>query len=99
MAFIMGVGGLLRLFYVLFSTIYERQYDIGQIDLDSAHTVSGGHLAYIQYLYQNWHLPDMDPTTVYQFHHPPLHHYICAVWMKLCSVFVKNTDQKSFEYP
>jgi len=92
MAFIMGVGGLLRLFYVLFSTIYERQYDIGQIDLDSAHTVSGGHLAYIQYLYQNWHLPDMDPTTVYQFHHPPLHHFVCAVWMKLCSVFVKNTD-------
>ena len=92
MAFIMGVGGLLRLFYVLFSTIYERQYDIGQIDLDAGYTVSGGHLAYIQYLYHNWHLPDMDPTTVYQFHHPPLHHYVCAVWMKICSVFVKNTD-------
>jgi len=92
LACIMGVGGLLRFFYVLFSTIYERQYDIGMIDLDAGHTVSGGHLAYIQYLYHNWHLPDMDPTTVYQFHHPPLHHYVCAAWMKLCSVFIKNTD-------
>ena len=92
LAMIMGAGGLLRLFYVLFSTIYERQYDIGQIDLDAGHTVSGGHLAYIQYLYENWHLPDMDPTTVYQFHHPPLHHFVSAVWMKICSFFISDTS-------
>ena len=82
---------MLRLFYVMFSTIYDRQYDIGQIDLDAGHTVSGGHLAYIQYIYHNG-LPDFDPTTVYQFHHPPLHHLICATWMKVCSLFIKNTD-------
>lgn len=88
---IMAAGVLLRLFYVIFSTIYDRQYDIGQIDLDAGHTVSGGHLAYIQFIYHNG-LPDFDPTTVYQFHHPPLHHLICATWMKFCSLFVKNTD-------
>lgn len=87
----MVCGALLRLLYVMFSTIYDRQYDIGQIDLDAGHTVSGGHLAYIQYIYHNG-LPDFDPTTVYQFHHPPLHHWICANWMKLCSLFIKNTD-------
>lgn len=92
MAVILGAGFLLRLFYVLFSTIYDRQYDIGMIDLDAGHTVTGGHLAYIQYLYENWRLPDFDPTTVYQFNHPPLHHYICAVWMKFCSLFIHNTD-------
>lgn len=92
MAAILGAGFLLRLFYVLFSTIYDRQYDIGMIDLDAGHTVTGGHLAYIQYLYENWRLPDFDPTTVYQFNHPPLHHYICAVWMKFCSLFIHNTD-------
>ena len=43
-------GCLLRLFYVLQSTIFQRQYDIGNIDLSVDHTVSGGHLAYIQYL-------------------------------------------------
>lgn len=88
---VMAAGAVLRLFYILFSTIYERQYDIGQIDLDAGHTVSGGHLAYIQYIYHNG-LPDFDPTTVYQFHHPPLHHWICATWMKICSLFISNTD-------
>lgn len=92
MAVILGAGFLLRLFYVLFSTIYDRQYDIGMIDLEAGHTVTGGHLAYIQYLYENWHLPDFDPTTVYQFNHPPLHHYVCAVWMKFCSLFIHSTD-------
>ena len=67
---ILAAGCLLRLFYVLFSTIYDRQYDIGMIDLDAGHTVTGGHLAYIQYLYENWKLPDFDPTSVYQFNHP-----------------------------
>lgn len=85
---ILAAGCMLRLFYVLFSTIYDRQYDIGMIDLDAGHTVTGGHLAYIQYLYENWKLPDFDPTSVYQFNHPPLHHYLCALWMKLCSLFI-----------
>jgi len=88
---ILAAGALLRLFYVAFSTIYERQYDIGMIDLDAGHTVSGGHLAYIQYIYHNG-MPDFDPTSVYQFHHPPLHHGICAIWMKFCSLFIRNTD-------
>ena len=92
MAAILGAGFLLRFFYVLFSTIYDRQYDIGMIDLDVGHTVSGGHLAYIQYLYENLRLPNIDPTSVYQFHHPPLHHFCCAIWMRICSVFIHNTD-------
>ncbi len=88
---ILAAGGMLRLFYVCFSTIYDRQYDIGLIDLDAGHTVTGGHLAYIQYLYENWRMPDFDPTSVYQFHHPPLHHFLCAAWMKFVSLFIKDT--------
>lgn len=88
---VLGAGFLLRLFYVLFSTIYDRQYDIGMIDLDAGHPVTGGHLAYIQYLYENWRLPDFDPTSVYQFNHPPLHHYISALWLKLASFFLRDT--------
>lgn len=88
---VLAAGAMLRLFYVLFSTIYERQYDIGMIDLDAGQPVTGGHLGYIQYIYHNG-LPDFDPTTVYQFHHPPLHHWICATWMKICSFFISNTD-------
>lgn len=91
MAIVLGAGFLLRFFYVVFSTIYDRQYDIGMIDLDAGHTVSGGHLAYIQYLYENLRMPDIDPTSVYQFHHPPLHHFCCALWMRFCSLFIHNT--------
>ena len=37
-------------------------------------------------------LPDVDPSTVYQFHHPPIHHFISALFMKFVSVFTNNTD-------
>lgn len=89
---VMVAGILIRFIYVLTSTIYDRQYDIGMIDLDAGHTVSGGHLAYIQYLYENMKLADVDPSTVYQFHHPPMHHFISAVFMRFVSIFTNNTD-------
>lgn len=85
----LGIG--FRLAYILLSSIYDRQHDEGMIDLTAGHTVSGGHLAYIQYLYENMHLPDVDPTTVYQFHHPPFHHFVTAIFMKIVSGFTSNT--------
>lgn len=87
---ILCAGVLLRLFYVWGTTVFERQYDIGTIAIDKGHIVSGGHLAYIQYLYETFRLPDFDPTTVYQFNHPPLHHYVSAVVMKICSLFIHD---------
>ena len=86
-------GIVLRVIYCLGTTIFERQYDAGTIALDAGHRVSGGHLAYIQYLYENGRLPDFDPTTVYQFHHPPLFHAAAALWMRFMSLFVHDTVQ------
>ena len=86
-------GFLLRLLYVLQSSIYQRQYDIGSIDLSVDHTVSGGHLAYIQYLFQQGHMPDFDPTQVYQFHHPPLHHILSALVLKLFAPFITDYNK------
>lgn len=88
---ILGAGVFLRLVYVCFGTIYDRQYDIGMIDISAGAPVSGGHLGYIQYLYHNLRLPDMDPTTVYQFHHPPLHHFVSALWMRFMGLFSTDT--------
>lgn len=89
---IIGAGILLRLVYVLKSTIYDRQYDIGMIDLDLPERVTGGHLGYIQHLYQHMSLPDVDPSTVYQFHHPPFHHFVSVMFMKFVSLFTTNND-------
>lgn len=88
----LGAGMLLRLIYVSFSTIYDRQHDIGMIKLSAGHPVTGGHLGYIQYIYENLRIPDVDPTGVYQFHHPPLHHFISALWMHLVSLFTNRYD-------
>ena len=87
---ILAAGLALRLVYVLFSTIYERQYDISQWDLSQPYAGGGGHLGYIHYLYANGHLPDMNPMAVYQFSHPPLHYALSAGWLKLASFFIRD---------
>ena len=46
---IAGAGILLRFFYCLFSTIYERQYDIGEIDLVRYILIVIGYQQYISY--------------------------------------------------
>ena len=73
--FIAGV--LIRFMYVLYTSRYTRQHDVGNFDAFS------GHAGYIHYIYENGHLPDFDVSTVDQFYHPPLHHIICALWWKM----------------
>ncbi len=71
------VGGfLIRWFYILYTSIYERQHDVAYFDQD-------GHYGYISYILKNGLLPDFDPTTKFQFAHPPLHHLICSWWIDI----------------
>ncbi len=79
LAIIFGIfiaGFLLRLRYALNTDILERQHDIGRIN-------GSGHIGYIQYLVENGHLPTFDVRTKWQFYHPPLHHIIAAIWVKI----------------
>ena len=74
------LGFLIRLAYIMTITIYRKQHDAGSIeDMD-------GHLGYIAYIANYASLPDIDVREVYQFYHPPLHHIIAAVWIKLQSI-------------
>lgn len=72
-----AMGFCMRLAYVLATPCYSRQHDVGRFGDDS------GHAAYITYLYENLHLPDFDVREIWQFYHPPLHHSIAALWMRL----------------
>lgn len=64
--------------YVLYTSCYTRQNDVWSFDGEK------GHAAYIEYIFQNLHLPDFRPTSRWQFYHPPLHHSISAGWIHLC---------------
>ena len=70
---------ILRLVYVIRIPYNVNQHDAGDF--------TGGHIGYICYLFEhNWRLPDFNPTTVWSFYHPPLHHYLAAIVAKLSLV-------------
>lgn len=72
---ILGTGFFLKLYYILGTSVYTRQHDMGKFEGES------GHAAYIEYLVTNHHLADFDIRERRQFYHPPLHHALSAVWV------------------
>lgn len=76
---LLSVGSLLlRVMYILNTPYFSRQHDVAQIG------TTDGHLAYIEYFFNHGlKLPDFDPRSKWQFYHPPLHHFISALWLKL----------------
>ena len=79
MAALLIAGGImLRFVYVLYTGTGTRQHDIG------TWSGTGGHDAYILYWYRNGlKLPDFDVRIYWQFYHPPLHHWLMALALKL----------------
>ena len=73
---LIAAGLVLRLCYGLYTPVEVRQHDV-----ESFASSVGGHGAYIKYFYNEKQLPDFDPTTVWQFYHPPLNHILSAVWL------------------
>ncbi len=89
--FLLGVSFLGKLFYVLCTSIQTRQHDVG------TYAGTAGHTAYIQYLLDNLHLPDFDPSTRWQFYHPPLHHILCAIWVWVSEKFLGVDADSAYE--
>lgn len=70
------VAFAVRLSYVLYTGVIERQHDVETFG-------SGfGHAGYIEWFYDNFKLPDFDVCDVWQFYHPPLHHIISAAFLR-----------------
>lgn len=87
-----AAGFIIRLNYVLYTTLSAetriRQHDLYSFGGDK------GHSAYIEHFYNNgFTLPDFDPTTKSQFYHPPLHHFLAALWMRLLTTFGMSYDR------
>lgn len=74
---ILSMSFMLKFYYVYYTSVYTRQNDVHTFGGDS------GHAAYIEYILYNRSLPDIDVREVWQFCHPPLHHFICAVWIEI----------------
>lgn len=67
-----------RLCYILLITIRTNQHDTSWFDNPG----NNGHTGYILYLLENGKLPGKEVWN-WQFYHPPLHHIVCALWLKL----------------
>jgi len=79
-----SAGFVVRLNYVLITTVSfkVRQHDLYKFG------GGRGHSGYIEHFYTNgFTLPDINPITKAQFYHPPLHHLLAAVWMRLLTTF------------
>ena len=71
----------------MYTPINARQHDV------SAFGNGRGHAGYIEYIYENFSLPECDVRTVNQFYHPPLHHILSAIWLR-----IQTTIGIDFEY-
>lgn len=81
---IMILGILIRVMYIIYTPITERQHDVYSIN-------DQGHLGYIYTIYQTGKLPD---TNSIQFYHPPLFHLIAAGWLKVNDLFNVGLDRR-----
>ena len=80
---IMIVGILVRTLYILNVGINNMNHDLGNLHTDGSIT-NYGHLWYIYTIYSTGKLPSVNN---FQMYHPPLWHYIAAIWLKINTLF------------
>lgn len=87
------LGFALRLLYILYTSIYERQHDNGEFG------TGYGHLAYIEFFWDNlFSLPTEDIRNLNQFYHPPLHHFLAGAFLNLFKCFGFSDINQIGEY-
>lgn len=78
---LLAAGFVLRVAYILYTAYYARQHDVWLFGS------TGGHAVYIEWFYEQSRLPDFDPRSIWQYYHPPLHHIITAIFMRINVAF------------
>lgn len=80
--FILIGSFIFRAYYVLLAPYDISYHDQGAFtDLESMES-GNGHLGFIEYLYNNGHLPDFDPRQRWSFYNPPFFHILGALILK-----------------
>lgn len=75
---LMLLGVAIRFVYCLYTTSTDRQHDVGFWNW------TWGHANYIEYWYNNGlKLPDFDVRNIWQYYHPPFHHWLMAALLRL----------------
>ena len=79
----------IRFTYISVTSISTRAHDVISY-AGTGNPYAEGHMGYILYLFNNGYaLPFVlkDGHIFDQFYHPPLHHFLAAVWLKILSAF------------
>ncbi len=79
-------GIALRSLYIMYTSVDVRQHDVSLFGI-KAWKRNYYHSGYIEYILNNGAFPEMHPETFNQFYHPPLHHTLCAIRLKISSLF------------
>ncbi len=90
------LGVLFRCSYVLLSGLYERQHDAGAYTGMGTEFINPGHIGYIEYIYKFHHLPDLNPYELFAYYHPPLHHILSVIWLRL-NILLGVSEELAFE--
>ena len=83
--FVIVAAVLMRFFYAVTTQANYFQNDIGFFGEQSS-----GHLGYIYQIYATGRLPNVNPIDNGQFYHPPLHHALSAILIKICVLLGLN---------
>jgi len=82
---IFALGFVFRLGYVLYTDILTRQNDVSIFEEGSYNLF---HSGYILYLRDHLALPDADVRLLGEFYHPPFHHIVCVIFLKIYELFL-----------
>lgn len=87
---VLAAGFVLRTIMVLFTPLNFYQHDVSGFGPD----FQGFHDDYIMFIYEHWSLPTNDVRELGQLYHPPLHHFLSAVFFKINSlIFPKLANE------
>ena len=90
LAFLLMIAGFsLRIGYAFYTGADTRQHDVEMWTRGELNINGHGHFAYTYILYSTMKLPEV---VTWQFYHPPLWHFLTAVWMHIYSFFTGVKD-------